>query len=298
PITTKVSGSMSGDKIETAGADINVSLERTPEVYESWQNETYEKLMNAYNAKLDEYNVEQEAAGMNENSESEKPKSNPLFNRITEQREIKRTCIEMLARPFNIPIGKNFYRTVTPCGEENPTEIPIVKQNPLYDKYSSHVKFFEQAFDWEIMSYLFYPYYWADQCKWIELFQSKDAADPIFQAFLQSGMARIVVPVRIGFEEAVSYFMETGEIWNGGGLVLDSESDLYLSIVEEMQEIEGVVEEEWQTTVPTSLTIVQNESALLDEGGLPCCDDIEQPSTIKTSDVTISIPEPVKTEIN
>ena len=298
PIKTKVSGSISGDKIETAGADIVVAIERTEEAYEAWQNEAFNALMDAYNLKQEEYNAEQEAAGLNDTSESEKPKSNPRFNRTIEQREIKRICIEMLARPFGIPVGGNYYSTVTPCGVDNPTEIHIVNQNPAFDRYASHVKFFEQAFDWEIMSYLFYPYYWASKCKWVELFQSKDAADPIFQSFLQSGMARIVIPVRVGFEEAVSYFMETGEIWNGGGLVIDSESDLYLSIVEEMQEIEGVVEEEWQTTVPTSLTIVQNQSAQLDEGGLPCCDDVESPETIKASDVTISIPEPVVVDPN
>lgn len=228
--------------------------------------------------------------GINESDETEKPKTNPQFNRITEQREIKRICIEMLTGPFNIPVGKNYYRTVSPC-DNNPTEIHSVKQNPSFDRYTSHVKFFEQAFDWEIMSYIFYPYYWADKCKWIELFQSTDANDPVFQSFLQSGMARVIVPVREGFEQAVPFFMETGDIWNGGGLVLDDNSDLYLSIVEEMQEVEGVVEEEWQTTVPTSLTIVQNQSAQLDEGGLPCCEEAEGADKIKTSDVTISIPE-------
>ena len=297
-IKTKVSGSISGDKIVTAGADVVLTIRRTNAAYEAWQNMAYDALMNAYNLKIEEYNAEQEAAGLNETSETEAPKSNPRFNRIIEQREIKRICIEMLTRPFGIKVGGNFYDTITTCGVDNPTEIHRVKQTRRFDRYASHVKFFEQAFDWEIMSYLFYPYYWAAKCKWVELFQSKDTADPIFQSFLQSGMARIVLPVRVGFEEAVAYFMETGEIWNGGGLVIDSESDLYLSIVEEMQEIEGVVEEEWKTTVPTSLTIVQNQSAQLDEGGLPCCDEVEGAETIKTSDVTIGIPEPVVVDEN
>jgi hypothetical protein len=28
------------------------------------------------------------------------------------------------------------------------------------DDYSSFVKFKEQAFEWELMNYTFYPYYW------------------------------------------------------------------------------------------------------------------------------------------
>ncbi len=88
-------------------------------------------------------------------------------------------------------------------------------------------------------------------------------------------MARVVAPVRPGFEDAVLYYMETGDIWNGGDLVLETDDDLYLSIAEELQEIEGFVEEEWQSRVPTELTIVQGDSVFLKEEGLPCCEHIE-----------------------
>jgi len=82
-----------------------------------------------------------------------------------------------------------------------------------------------------------------------------------------------MAPVRIGFEDAVVYFMETGEIWNGTGIVFDTDDNLYLSIVDEMNQTSGIVEgQEWETTVPTSLTIVQARSVLLDEEGLPCCE--------------------------
>ena len=66
--------------------------------------------------------------------------------------------------------------------------------------------------------------------------------------------------------------METGEIWNGGDLVLDHDDDLYISIAEEMQIIEGAVEKEWETRVPTALTMIQKDTVGLDETGLPCCD--------------------------
>ena len=93
----------------------------------------------------------------------------------------------------------------------------------------------------------------------------------ILQSFLQSGMGRVLVPVREGFEDAVVYFMETGEIWNGTGIVIDTDDELYLSIVDEITFIEGKVEDEWETTIPTSLTIVQGDSAYLEDEGLPCC---------------------------
>ena len=52
---------------------------------------------------------------------------------------------------------------------------------------------------------------------------------------------------------------------------IDRDDDLYLSIAEEVQSTEGVVEKEWETRVPTALTIVQANSAPLTENGLPCC---------------------------
>jgi hypothetical protein len=126
------------------------------------------------------------------------------------------------------------------------------------------------------MSKFFYPYYWADKCDWRDLFQATDGNDYFFQQFLQSGMGRVVLPVREGFEDAVTFFMETGKIWSGTGLVVDTDDDLYVSIVDEMTQVQGVVEgEEWETIVPSTLTIVQSLSAKLSEGGLPCCESDE-----------------------
>ena len=57
--------------------------------------------------------------------------------------------------------------------------------------------------------------------------------------------------------------------------MLETDDDLYLSVAEEMEVIEGKVEEEWQITLPTSLTVVQSDSVALEASGLPCCDDVD-----------------------
>lgn len=121
------------------------------------------------------------------------------------------------------------------------------------------------------MAYIFYPYFYGDSADWDNLLLQSNGTDPIFQAFLQSGMSRMIVPVRPGFEKAVTYFMETGDIMIGEALALDRDDDLYLSIAEEMQQTDGKVEKEWETRVPTALTIVQANAAPLKEEGLPCC---------------------------
>ncbi|MCH2229206.1 MAG: hypothetical protein MK105_02585 [Crocinitomicaceae bacterium] len=264
-ISDKVGVAIGGNKIYSFAIGVTIECELKAEIFEKWQGEVYEAIMAAYDEKMIAYENSQITTEMIKDEDEKNLSNNSAFNREIEIRELKRSCIEMITKPFDIPVGKSFYRK----GEN---DIPEIKQNQQFEEYASHVKFFEQAFEWDIMAYVFYPYYWANRKKWLELFQLEDIADPIFQAFLQSGMSRVVVPVRPGFEEAVSYYMETGDIWNGGGLVLDSDDDLYLSIAEEMETIEGVVEEEWKTRVPSTLTVIQNSSVGLNAEGLPCCD--------------------------
>lgn len=259
--------------------DFSITLKVTMEVDQqeitNWQNECYDIILRAYQDDLDAYNAELAAVDAANQAEAEAAQEeaaaagHPDQNRLIEQRELQRIAIEMLTKPFQIKQGANFYR-------QGKCKVPQVKRTPEWDVYASHVKFFEQALDWELMSYLFYPYYWADKCQWVDLLGQTSPNDLIFEGFLQSGMARMLVPVRLGFEAAVDLYLESGQIWNGGGLVMETDDDLYLSIDEELQEIEGVVEEAWETRVPTSLTIVQGRSVYLDDEGLPCCHHITE----------------------
>mmetsp|Transcript_22011 Transcript_22011/g.26546 ORF Transcript_22011/g.26546 Transcript_22011/m.26546 type:complete len:1162 (+) Transcript_22011:603-4088(+) len=271
--------------IDVGGASIGViaNCRRTSESYKQWQIETFTAIMNAYEEQLQVYNDALAAVVEPVEVAPEKISFNPLFNRSVEKKEIKRIAIELLADQMGHTTAKENY------GPKNDvTGISKVTKNSAFDTHASTVKFFEQAFDWDIMAYLFYPYFYGEEQDWKSLFQENDAADPIFQAFLQSGMARAVVPVRPGFEEAVNWFMETGELWEGQGLVVAEDNDLYISISEEMQTIEGEVEKEWETRVPTALTIVQADAAVLMEDGLPCfCEDKEAESTIMRSDAKL-----------
>jgi hypothetical protein len=148
----------------------------------------------------------------------------------------------------------------------------------------------EQAFEWNIMSYYFYPFYWGAKADWGKLYQY-DNNDPIFRSFMQSGLARVVVTVRPGFEDAVRFYMQTGLVWNGGEVpVIDD--PLHLSIVDELKEPTGKPEgKAWATRVPTSLTILQADSiGLVVQKALPCnCDDVtidtwENPSAVPCGD--------------
>jgi len=151
----------------------------------------------------------------------------------------------------------------------------VAYDNPELETYAAKVKFFEQAFEWNLMSYYFYPFYWAEKDKWEALYNINDIDDPTFRAFLRSGMARVIITVRPGFEEAVNWYMSTGQIWNGGQ-VPTMDDELFVSIIEELRNLEGEVEETWESRVPTSLTVIQAGSIGLNAQGLPCnveCND-------------------------
>lgn len=290
--------SVSCHKVRAFSGSIVAKCRLKLEAFESWQQEVYKQIMDAYNTQMQAYkHAEQKAKEEEEQAEAlrnqiaseenqeEKMVTNSKFNAQRVTTELKRLCIEMLTKPFGIEMGKDFYQN----GEH---DIPEIKLGSSLDTYSSHVKFFEQAFDWEIMAQKFYPYYWADRSDWKKLFQTQDGLDYSYQAFLQSGMGRVVVPVREGFEDAVAYFMETGEVWNGSGLVIDTTDKLYLSIVDETTNIEGVVEgQEWETVVPTSLKVLQGKSVLLNEEGLPCCEDDPSSTLLSDTNVLNAIPE-------
>lgn len=253
-----------------------------------WQSNAYSQVQEMYNRALAAYNLLQSAQSEEEyvspaaaaEAKKEEAIINPAFNREIEKRELKRIAIEMLLTPFNKNISpssdpdKALIEVDVCPNSETGFAVPHVNQTAYLEEYTSQVKFFEQAYDWSLISYVFYPYYWTDQCSWQDLLLTKDG-DHLFQAFLQSGMARLLVPVRPGFEDAVKFYMSSGEIWHGKNLVVDSEDDLYISIAEELQTTEGDIEKTWETTVPTTLTAIQSSTVSLTAEGLPCCEKEE-----------------------
>lgn len=273
-LSPSVKATINTFKIVNVSVSIEFVCQLSLERFKQWQQDGYSNIMEAYNQQLAEYNdalsaAQAELAAKEATAKEEEGavSSNSKFNAEIINTEIKRLCIEMLTAPFGRTQGKDLYLP----GE---CKVPKIALSNTLDEYSSQVKFFEQAFDWSILSQMFYPYYWAKKCDWKALFQSQDSGDLVFQAFLQSGMARVMVPVRQGFEDAVVFYMETGKIWNGSGLVVDTDDELYLSIVDEMTDVKGFTEgDEWETVVPSDLTIIQAKSAFLEDEGLPCCHD-------------------------
>lgn len=244
---------------------LDLKFERNAYTYEQWQLETFNAIIKAYEEKLAEYNGKLAEL---KSVQAEKAKTNPAFYRQIENMVLRKNCIEYLISQE--ALGKESLITGS-----HVTDTHVKYDAPLLGTYAGKVKFFEQAFEWDLMSYNFYPFYWASKENWASLYNINDIDDPTFRAFLQSGMARVILTVRPGFEEAVNWYMATGQVWNGGQ-VPTMDDELFVSIIEELRVKEGEVEETWESRVPTSLTVIQAGSIGLNVQGLPCntdCDD-------------------------
>lgn len=247
----------------SGSATVTLNLTRGVARLQQWQIETFNAIIKAYEAKLEEYNAKvSESKAM----QTEKLRTNPLFYRQIENMVLRKNCIEYLVS--HDKLGENSLITGNKLNN-----LQVNYEDIALDNYAAKVKFLEQAFEWELMSYNFYPFYWAYKQNWLQLYNVDESDDAIFKAFLQSGMARVILTIRPGFEEAVNWYMATGQVWNGGQVPTMNDK-LFISIVDELRETEGEVEETWETRVPTSLTIIQAGSIGLEvPTALPCDDD-------------------------
>lgn len=281
-ITGSVSVVVSYRRADSYSGSFTIKCVSSPSLLTEWKENTYATLQTAYQKKLDAYNEElklQQAALQAEaDQEKNEDYSNPAINRLIEERELKRSCIEMMSKPYCYDMGLSFNNCKThTCSsscyeEEMEANVPEIIQNQALENYAGFIKFFETAFQWEIFSYIFYPYYYNEKCRWYELLQTKNS-DPIFEAFLQSGMAKILVPIRPQFEKAVLWYLETGEISPECDVVPETADDRYETLLKDLgKQDESTVEGKWKTRIPSTLTIIQAESAYFkDEKGLPCC---------------------------
>lgn len=232
-------------KVEAYSMTIEIFCQRTEHAMQAWRLKTFAAIEQAFVAK--------EAAYRQALSEAQAAAAtaaygrNPEINAQLINGELRKQCLTLVT-------GQEFEGfgalEISPEGFAEPNLARTAQQMP-------YVRFFEQAFEWERITYTLYPYFWGWKQAWGKRMLLEDT-DPKFAAFLRAGAARVVFPVRPGFEDAILHYLETGEIWNGGPPP-EVNSPLYVPIVKEIQEAEGAPGEEvpdgepWLVHLPTTL---------------------------------------------
>lgn len=204
---------------------IEVTCRRTDRALEKWQTETHTALLEAYQRQRQKY--EEQLAALQVQAGVEITGRHPAANRALEKDELKKASISILTDQHYV-----LFDSI----EAGNNGLPQLDLDEVAAE-GRYIRFFEQAFEWENMTYTYYGYFWGRKSEWVRRLHFEDA-DPMFQAFLKAGAARVVLPVRPGFEAAIDHFMNTGEVWNGGELP-DVTSALYVPIVQEIRERTG-----------------------------------------------------------
>ena len=242
-----------GHRIISWAVWVHITCRVTDGFMDEWRLKAWEAMRDGHAQMQREYEETLAANAVQEGVEI--TGRNPLANERIIREEIQRQCISALANES--PAGGN--------GVSGASGNISVDWEKAYKK-GLYTRFMHQAFEWENVSYIFYPFFWARKSRWLELFNIEDI-DPDFQSFLQSGMARVVVPVRSGFEQHVEHFRRTGEIWSGGQPPTIGDPD-FLSVAAEIKAQTGApgdeepVGEPWDIVVPTQLVTLRQDNQL------------------------------------
>jgi hypothetical protein len=249
------------DNVRGFNIHITVECEPSEMVLMKWRISTYEKIAAAYYAMKRQYNEELAAQSLRSGVQIEG--QSPVQNTEMARTELKKAVIELLTA--SDLTGRNAFESDPNDTTKRllPPEIDLLKSVEI----APEIQFLEQIFEWENMSYVLYPYFWADKKQWTEL-ADLSGPDPDFARFLRAGSARVVLPARPNFELQAILYVYFGLIW-GGGSPPGPEEDDYLSIAEEIRAQEmpprdGEPGESWEVRLPTTLVWLDDTNA-----GLP-----------------------------
>jgi hypothetical protein len=252
--TGSVPMAMVTDRVGDVAIAVEVICEATDRALDLWRADTHAKLINAYRARLSEY--EAKLAELEAEAPEEIISGPAQRNRALMIDEVKRASISILTQQhFDMfdSIDNGAYGLPQIVFSEATSE-------------GSYARFFEQAFEWDNLSWVAYPYFWGRKSGWLDKVVIEDN-DADFEAFLKAGFVRVQIPIRPGFVDAVDHFRLFGDPWLGGSLPAISD-DTYLPIAEEIAEKLGrpgnevPVGEPWEVRVPTTLVKLRDDDLL------------------------------------
>ena len=233
---------------------MRIRCTRTERHYQAWQASVHAAVLTAYLA-LEAAHRDAKAAQSVQQGVSIEGR-NPGENRMLERAELKRLAIST--------ITGQYFDKFSAILESATREARIDFDEAAAE--GNYARFFEQAFEWENMTWELYPYYWARRSTWVDRLLKHDV-DPVHAEFLKAGYARLRIPVRPDFELGVFHYLETGEAWDGGELP-DLVSEDYLALMEELKERRAdfmtriAVGRPWEIRLPTTLVRLKPTPAL------------------------------------
>lgn len=323
----RVSIGVEGRDMHYFNLNILASLEIKPSHLLSWQIQVFNKIHEIERKKVEKVNQDYELEYSAQLSEYQNALDglsaqvvndliqgrSEAFNSAIIKEELKKHCITMIAKEFDLDSADDILSGTDAIGDEEVdieyekfevNEVSTILEMAMSDsgeketrvvaqyndvddtldypkihldnaaKKARYVQFLEQAFEWENISYIFYPYFWAHESKWVKLMNRLDYTDSNMTAFLKAGSSRVLIAVTPGYKDAVMHFLATREPWDGGPLpVIDDPLfvPLYEEIRQQQDDLLNAVPEgtSWDFEIPTTLVYLQDSSSPIPSDLIP-----------------------------
>lgn len=240
---------------------IHIDLTLTTERLQEWKLEAYSLVAARYEQMQQDYELAViRAEAIQPEEEVNLPSGARRRLKKMVRNELQRAAIGIMR---NTPVDYDLIDDLSIQWDPFPTtDIPELK------KKETEIQFLQQAFEWEHLSWVLYPYFWGrrDDVPGWKNTVVQDHPDPDFAAFLNSGAARLQISVRPGFQDLVKHFMETGEVYEGNGLPKMGDPGYVPFIDEQINSLGGPGEEvqwppvepfEWDIVTPTPLVLAR-----------------------------------------
>jgi hypothetical protein len=248
------------DGASTYTVAVEITCVPTAQKIAQWQIQTHDAILQASHDRLTEY--EDRVNTLQASLQVKIAGKSPDEKRALVRAELEKSCVSILSNQhFDAFNAIEF----SPFGADAIPQLFLPNVEPM----GRYIRFFQQAFEWEQMLYLYYPYFWGRKKYWNDHLQLDDA-DPEFAAFLGAGAARVTLPVRKNYERAVAAFMTTGKIPSEADL-LSITTGLYVPFFTEMMGDDGPPDAavpygdpplEWEIRVPTTLVKIRTDNTL------------------------------------
>ncbi|MDM0109318.1 hypothetical protein QTH97_30585 [Variovorax sp. J22R24] len=233
---------------------VEILCEPTERRMDEWRQRTFDLILQASKQRMLEY--EDLAANLRAAMRIDALNFTLERKRSIEREELERACLTVLTEQHFDGLS---------AIEHSAQGYPQMFL-PNVEPVGRYVRFFQQAFEWEQMTWRYYPYFWGRKEYWLDRIVMDDN-DPQFRDFLRAGSSRVLLSVRPGFEGAVAHFMETGTVPTFEELGRMA-SKPYLSFLGEETGSDVAIEsatpygEPWQLRLPTTLVKLRGEDTL------------------------------------
>jgi hypothetical protein len=242
-----------------------VRCQRTATTLRTWQLNTYAAIMQGHQLQKAAYE-ERRAAATAERSAQIAGRAGAANLELI-RNELKRAVITMMT-------AQRFERfdSMRPAADlDGYPEIALADARAE----GRYVAFIEQAFEWENMTYVLYPYFWGRKADWSFTSQIADVDDR-FAKFLRAGFARVQLPVRPGSEALVSFTFDpnnwSGDVWTQPDPP-GFERQGTMTIEDEMQSQTGGID---HVQGPGRISIAANDTLITGVGTAFSEDDVDR----------------------